>query len=139
MRRDIHRRPQRIKGVLMGDGVRKEFLAGAPKSDEKVVKAFFKSNSENALRTKPKGYDADHKDIELLRLKNYTVGRKLSDDEVTGREGIDRVAELFACLKPFITYLNSVVMPDEESSDSESGSESESEASGEEEESGSNG
>lgn len=54
MRRDIDRRPQRIKGVLMGDGVRKEFLAGAPKSDEKVVKAFFKSNSENALRTKPK-------------------------------------------------------------------------------------
>ncbi|KAK3215113.1 hypothetical protein GRF29_19g2229175 [Pseudopithomyces chartarum] len=42
----------------------------------------------------------------------------MSDDEVVGKKGLDRIAELIGCMVPFITYLNSVVMPDEESSDS---------------------
>lgn len=54
MRRDIDRRPQRIKGVLLDDGIRKEFLAGASKLEEKVVKAFAKANAQNALKSKPK-------------------------------------------------------------------------------------
>lgn len=54
MRREFDRRPQRLKAVLTDDGVRKEFLNGVPKSDAKAVKAFVSSNSENALKTKPK-------------------------------------------------------------------------------------
>ncbi|KAM0722506.1 hypothetical protein Q7P37_001947 [Cladosporium fusiforme] len=64
------------------------------------------------------GYDADHSDIDLLRLRNYTIGRSLSEDEVVGAGGLDRVSELLGFLKPFITYLNSVVMPDEPESES---------------------
>jgi len=54
MRQDIDRNPQRIKQVLINDGVRKAFLKGASKIDAKVVKAFVASNAENALKTKPK-------------------------------------------------------------------------------------
>lgn len=56
MRRDFDRRPQRIKAVLTEDGLRKEFLKGAPKNDAKAVKAFVAapSNAESALKTKPK-------------------------------------------------------------------------------------
>jgi hypothetical protein len=54
MRRGIDRRPQRIKAILTEDGLRKEFLKGAPKNDAKAVKAFVASNAENALKTKPK-------------------------------------------------------------------------------------
>ena len=54
MRRDIDRHPRRIKDVLLDDGLRKEFLKGAPKNDAKAVKAFVSSNAENALKTKPK-------------------------------------------------------------------------------------
>ncbi|GAB1727823.1 hypothetical protein NU195Hw_g2143t1 [Hortaea werneckii] len=112
MRIDIDRHPEHIKKVLLDDGIRKSFLNGAPKNESKVVKEFVASNSENALKTKPKGYDADHVDIDLLRLRNYTMGKSMSEEELTGGNGLENVANLFMHLKPFITYINSVVMPD---------------------------
>lgn len=56
LRRDIDRHPERIKGVLMDDGLRKEYLGSVEKAPAKVVKAFVMSptNSESALKTKPK-------------------------------------------------------------------------------------
>jgi len=49
------------------------------------------------------GYGADHADIELLRLRNYTIGSKMADDELLGEGGIDRIAALLACMKPFVS------------------------------------
>ena len=63
-----------------------------------------------------KGYEADNPNIDLLRLRNYTIGKKLKDDEVLGSGGLDRIAELIGILTPFVSYLNSVVMPDEDPS-----------------------
>lgn len=56
LRNDIDRHPQRLKGVLLNDQMRKEFLNGARNKQEKVVKAFVESpmNAESALKTKPK-------------------------------------------------------------------------------------
>lgn len=55
MRRAIDRDSSRLKSVLMDDRIRKEFLDGCGKSEGAAVKAFVKSNRENALKTKPKG------------------------------------------------------------------------------------
>ncbi|KAK0346192.1 hypothetical protein LTS16_014386 [Friedmanniomyces endolithicus] len=132
MRNSIDHHAERLKNILMDVGVRKSFLSDAPKQESKAVKAFVVSNAGNALKTKPKGYSADHKDIELLRLRNYTIGSKLTGQDVTGAGGMDRVVGLMTCMKPFITYLNSVVMPDEGGSEDD---ESASAASSEEEES----
>jgi hypothetical protein len=49
------------------------------------------------------GYDHDHKDIELLRLRNFTMGRKLTDDEIVGVGGLERVGELVANMVPFVS------------------------------------
>lgn len=54
MRHAIDRRSRQFKDVLLDDKLRKEFLKGAPKNDAKAVKAFVASNSENALKTRPK-------------------------------------------------------------------------------------
>ncbi|KAF1940682.1 hypothetical protein EJ02DRAFT_455860 [Clathrospora elynae] len=120
LRHDIHRKPHKIKAVLTDAGIRESFLGGVQDDEKKAVKAFtnLETNQSNALKRNPKGYDPDHSEIELLRLRNFTVGRKLRDDEVIGPTGLDRVAELVHDMVPFIAYLNSVVMPDEESSDS---------------------
>ena len=72
------------------------------------------------------GYEADNPNIELLRLRNYTIGRKLKDDEVLGPGGLARISELIGLLTPFVSYLNSVIMPDEDpSSEDEDGDEDE--------------
>ncbi|EME49195.1 hypothetical protein DOTSEDRAFT_49502 [Dothistroma septosporum NZE10] len=122
MRQAIDRDSNRLKGVLVDDRIRKEFLGSCGRSEAAAVKAFVKCNRENALKTKPKGYGADHQDIELLRLRNYTIGRSLTDEEVLGEAGLLRVAELLTSLKPFITYLNSVISPDGEDADDDESS-----------------
>ena len=128
LRQDIDRKSHRIKRVLMEPQLRKIFLHGS-KNEKESIKAFTKCNEENILKTKPKGYEADHPEILLLRLRNYTIGKKLKDDEVVGAKGLKNILALIEVLVPFVTYLNSVVMPDD--SPSSTGSESEAEDNGE--------
>ncbi|PPJ55783.1 hypothetical protein CBER1_01601 [Cercospora berteroae] len=136
IRRAIDRHPRHLKDVLSNPLIRKEFLKGAPANDKAVVKAFVDSNRGNMLKTKPKGYDSEHPDIDLLRLRNYTIGRDLTDEEVLGENGRLRIADLLAAMQPFITYLNSVVMPDGDADGSTENGESSSEEEEEEEEEG---
>ena len=49
------------------------------------------------------GYDADNPNIELLRLKNFTIGRKLKDEEVVGSGGLDKIAGLVGIMTPFVS------------------------------------
>jgi len=74
----------------------------------------------------------ENPNIELLRLRNYTIGRKLKDDEVLGSGGLKRIADLIGVLTPFVSYLNSVVMPDEDPSSDEEDGEDEAEEEGDE-------
>lgn len=106
--------------MLRNEGIRKAFLHGVQDDNKKVVKAFtsLPGNQSNALKRNPKDYAHDHKDIELLRLRSFTIGTKLADHEVVGPGGLDRIAELVRLMVPFISYLNGVCMPDDESSTS---------------------
>ncbi|GAD97878.1 conserved hypothetical protein [Paecilomyces variotii No. 5] len=112
LREDIDRNPQRIKAVLRDVDIRREFFNGIPDDDGKAVKAFASQNRENALKTKPKGYDQEHENIELLRLRNFTMGKPLPDAELLSADAQDKIAELVGIMVPFVTYLNSIVMPD---------------------------
>lgn len=59
LRRDIDRKPHKIKAVLRNAGIRKHFLRGAADDDKKVVKAFtnLPMNQSNALKRNPKVSD----------------------------------------------------------------------------------
>lgn len=116
MRKDVDLKSHNIKAVLTAPELRKEFLGGIPSDEKKAVKAFVGMNTENMLKTKPKGYEKDNPNIDLLKLRNYTIGKKLKDEEVLGPGGLGRIVELIGILTPFVSYLNSVVMPDEEPS-----------------------
>ncbi|KAF2454671.1 hypothetical protein BDY21DRAFT_352408 [Lineolata rhizophorae] len=115
LRRDIDRKPRKIMRVLTADRMRRAYLDGVGPDEKDVVRAFVgkPTNAETALKTKPKGYDADHENIELLRLRSFTLGSRLGDEELTGPGALDRIMELVVALEPFVTYLNSVVMPDD--------------------------
>ena len=54
LRRDVDRRSERLKSVLMEAGIRKEFLGGVGVNEGKVLKAFIAKNGENMLKTKPR-------------------------------------------------------------------------------------
>lgn len=48
-------------------------------------------------------YEATHPDIALLRLRNYTIGKKLKDDEVQGKGSLGRISDLIGILTPFVS------------------------------------
>ncbi|KAK4868891.1 hypothetical protein LT330_006500 [Penicillium expansum] len=113
LREDIDENSAGLKEVLRAPEMRREFLKGASDDDDAVVDAFTHHNKESALKTKPKGYEADNKNIKLLRLRSFTIGKPISDDELTGDDAQEKIAALVGVMEPFVTYLNSVVMPDQ--------------------------
>ena len=55
LRRDIDRKPHKIKSILMDEGIRREFF-GKADNEAKALKAFLNqsSNRSNALKKHPK-------------------------------------------------------------------------------------
>ncbi|RVX69382.1 hypothetical protein B0A52_06978 [Exophiala mesophila] len=72
---------------------------------------------ESANRDFLQGYEADHRSIELLRLRNFTIGKRLPDEQIVGSHGLEVILQLIGVMVPFVAYLNTVVMPDEDDSD----------------------
>lgn len=48
-------------------------------------------------------YPKDHKDIELLRLKSFTVGKAFTDAEVVSSDFSDRVLAAFKHMEPLVS------------------------------------
>lgn len=72
-------------------------------------KACFGEIQGDSLKRAPKGYDPDHPNIALLKLKDYIVLRKLTDDEVTNKQFPDQALAVFKTMIPFVHYLNVAV------------------------------
>lgn len=58
------------------------------------------------LKTAPKGFPKDHREIELLRYKSFVVGKGLTDEEVVGKGFLDKVVQGLEAIVPFVTVLN---------------------------------
>ncbi|PLB49206.1 hypothetical protein P170DRAFT_177580 [Aspergillus steynii IBT 23096] len=124
LREDIDRNSHGLKAVLNEANMRREILNGVPDDEEKAVKEFLDQNKETALKIKPKGYDVDNENIKLLRLRNFTISKPLADEDFRSPDAQDKIAALIGVIEPFVTYLNSVVMPDAVDPVNHSGSES---------------
>ncbi|KAL2830228.1 hypothetical protein BDW59DRAFT_141275 [Aspergillus cavernicola] len=112
LREDIDGNSQGLKAILRENDLRREFFGGIPDDEDKFVKAFVRQNSESALKTKPKGYEHDNENIQLLRLRSFTIGKPIPDADLLGSDAQEKIANLIGIMEPFVTYLNSVVMPD---------------------------
>ncbi len=61
-----------------------------------------------SLKRVPPGFPADHPAADLLRQKNVTFGRRLSDDEALSPELPTLIADAFAVGTPLLRYLAEV-------------------------------
>jgi uncharacterized protein (TIGR02453 family) len=66
------------------------------------------SDDGESLKRVPPGYPADHPAADLLRKKNVTFGRRLSDDDAFSPELPDILADAFAIGTPLLRYLGSI-------------------------------
>jgi uncharacterized protein (TIGR02453 family) len=68
--------------------------------DEPRFVATFTDVHGDALRRVPAGYDPAHPEVELLKLKDVTFGRRLDEDDLFSPELPDRIASHFEAAVP---------------------------------------
>ncbi|KAF5024289.1 hypothetical protein F66182_3619 [Fusarium sp. NRRL 66182] len=114
LRASIDQRPNRWRRALNDEAFKRTFLPkAANKTDPNAaLLAFAEKNSDNALKTKPKGFSAEHRDIALLKLRNFTVGVQIDDGLFHQDDAQEKISETIRPLVGFVTFLNSIVMPD---------------------------
>ena len=54
------------------------------------------------MRRGLQNFIADHRDIELLKLKSYTVGKKIDDKLFTSADGQAQIAEIIGAMSGFV-------------------------------------
>ncbi len=121
LRASVDERPRRWRRALGDRAFRETFLLASPPPSRKktkgkkgkeeeeeevveaAVQAFAERNKEGALKTRPKGFIPDHRDMALLRLRNFTVGKKLDDGVFTSEQGLEEVAGVVGALVGFVS------------------------------------
>ena len=76
--------------------------------ENKYFREFFKEISGTQLKKKPKGYDINHPDIELLKYKELFFLRRFSDTEVCHKDFKERILAGWVLLKPYQDFLNNL-------------------------------
>ncbi len=78
-------------------------------TDAPEFKQNFGEIQGDTLKRAPKGYEPDHPNIELLKLKSYIVMQKLTDKQVTNQQFPTKAVQVFQSMQPFLGYLNIAV------------------------------
>ena len=79
-------------------------LKGVIEADE--FKTYFPEASGEVMKTTPKGYPADHPEIELLRRKELFFIHRYTDKEVLKADFADEVMNGCRIIKPYCDLLN---------------------------------
>lgn len=74
--------------------------------NSKDFKTYFKQVEGERLSRPPKGYDAHHPDIELLKLKSFLATHMLSNKQVTDKDFVTYAAKVAKAMHPFNNFLN---------------------------------
>lgn len=77
--------------------------------DSSQFKKFFNGIYGQRLKTCPKGFDKDFRDVALLSYKDYAVVCQLSDREVLSDDIINRITQIYKAQHSFNAYLNAAI------------------------------
>ena len=69
-------------------------------------KKYFGEIEGSKLKRPPVGFPKDFEDIELLKLKDYTVFHRIDDSAVSNPDFLSNAVGIFEKMNPFIGFLN---------------------------------
>ena len=112
------------KGSFLGGGfwnpnkddlfrIRKEFEMDTSEireiiDEENFVKYFGKLQGDS-LKTAPRGFDKQHPDVDLIRMKQFIISRRFTDKEVLADDFLNEVEKSFRAMRPFFNYMSDVL------------------------------
>lgn len=74
--------------------------------DNNMFKQYWGEVDGNPLKSYPKGFDNNHKDIDLLKMRRYVVSHPVSDQEVIDPAFAGHVDVGFKLLRPFFDAMS---------------------------------
>ena len=77
--------------------------------DSPEFRKYFRSFEGDRLKKAPQGYSPDHPNIELLKLKYYTVVHTVKDKVVLDPGFPDYATRIFKAMYPLNTYLRTAL------------------------------
>lgn len=94
--------------------IRKEFEMDASEINEiinskDIQKLFGGFHNGQSLKTAPKGFDKEHKDIEVIRKKDFMLMRKFTDEEVLNPNFYKEIIKSFKAARPYLNYMSDVL------------------------------
>ena len=78
--------------------------------DPEFVKLFGDFRTQDKLKTLPRDYTADNKNIELLKLKSFIVMHALTDKEIMSDKAADTIAQLCSKIYPLNIFLRNAMV-----------------------------
>lgn len=76
---------------------------------EKKFKSIWGGFTGDELKTAPRGFDKEHKAIDLIRKKQFVFTKKYTDNEVISPGFLKDVNVSFEVVKPYFNYMSSVL------------------------------
>lgn len=70
----------------------------------------FKLSKEDTLKNAPKGYDINHPQIDMLKLKSFIAIYPLTDAELLDSKIVDKLKTAFETIYPFVLFLRNAVV-----------------------------
>jgi len=93
--------------------IRKEFEMDASEMrnimSNKKFKSVWGELTGDEVKTAPKGFSKDHKDIDLIKKKMYIFTRKFTDKEIVSKDFLHTVDDSFKAIRPFFDYMSDVL------------------------------
>jgi len=93
--------------------MRKEFEMDANEMREIINNKMFKSVwgelEGDEVKTAPKGFNKEDKNIDLIKKKQYIFTKKFTDKEVLSKDFLDTVHDAFKAVRPYFDYMSDVL------------------------------
>lgn len=81
-------------------------------TSNKTFIKYFGSLQGEELKTAPSGFEREHPSIDLIRKKQFIVGRNFTDKEVLDKNFLKEVIQTFEAMRPFFDYMSEVLTTD---------------------------
>lgn len=96
--------------------IRKEFETDAAEIRAIVnapdFKKYFEKLQGDAVKSAPRGFDKNHPNIDLIRLKQFIVTHEFTDEEVLAPNFLAEVVTSFVAMRPYLDYMSDVLTTD---------------------------
>lgn len=97
--------------------IRNELSVNAGEFRTIITSKSFKDNfgelKGEALKTAPRGFAKDHPDLDLIRMKQFLVGKDFTNKQALSKDFAHQINETFRAMRPFFDFMSDVLTTNE--------------------------